>query len=82
LRNMSLEIDLNLYPYLPSFHDSLALLPHRSAAGPLRLSVAPPLCRSVAREVPCSVPHCCRDRSVQSGKRCMQSRDYRAESTD
>ena len=36
---MSLEIDLNLYPYLPSFHDSLALLPHRSAAPPLRRSV-------------------------------------------
>ena len=71
---MSLEIDLNLHPRLPSFHCCLALSLH--------CATVPPLHRSAAGAVPCSVPHCCRDRSVQSGEWRLQSRDYRAESRE
>ena len=61
LRNMSLDIDINLHTHLLSFLHSLAL-PHY-------YSIAPPLGRSVRWEVACSVLHCRRDASVRSGKR-------------
>ena len=51
----------------PSLYHSVTLL----LCGP----AAPSLHRSVAGEVSCSVPHCCRDRSVQSGERRLQSRE-------
>ena len=59
-----------------------APLLRRSTTLSLYRLIAPPLGRSVAVEEPCSAPHCCRDRSVQSGERRLQSGERRLQSRE